>query len=571
MRRLPLVLTLAWLAAPAAGHAQVAPAATAAAPAATAAAPAATAAVPAAIAAALADLTVDDAAKREAAVTALGSTGDPRWLAFLASLRDGGVYARTTAGRVEVVIGGAKSSRGDQELLEILAPYDRRPLGTVPLAGLTEVAADRRLRLAIKPFLDADETRAQLRDPDPGVRRGAAIKLGNQADAGALALVEDALGRETDRWTRQALAEARGLIRLASGDAATRAAAAAELGALHAQSALPALRRLAAGTGAAPAERSAAVTAIDRIERWGLLATSLETLFQGASLASILLLMALGLAIVFGLMGVINMAHGELMALGAYATFVVQNWFRASAPQWVDAYFLVALPVSFLVAAAVGVVLERGVIRHLYGRPLETLLLTWGASLIIQQGLRLWFGAANVDVAAPRWLSGGLSVMVGLTLPWNRLFIVGLAALCVLAMYGLLFRTDAGLRIRAVTQNRAMSACLGVRAGAVDALTFAVGAGLAGLAGCALTQIGNVGPSLGQNYIVDSFMVVVTGGVGKLVGTLLAAVGIGELNKIIEPALGAVFAKVAILIAVIVFLQRRPAGLFAAKGRHADA
>jgi urea transport system permease protein len=250
---------------------------------------------------------------------------------------------------------------------------------------------------------------------------------------------------------------------------------------------------------------------------------------------------------------------------------VVQTWFRAAAPQWIDAYFVVALPVSFAVAAIVGVVLERGVIRRLYGRPLETLLLTWGASLIIQQGLRLWFGAANVDVASPRWLSGGLSVMVGLTLPWNRLFIIGLAAVSVVVMAWLLFRTDAGLRIRAVTQNRAMSSCLGVRAGAVVALTFAIGAGLAGLAGCALTQIGNVGPSLGQNYIVDSFMVVVTGGVGKLVGTLLAAAGIGELNKVIEPALGAVFAKVVILVAVILFLQRRPAGLFAARGRHAEA
>jgi urea transport system permease protein len=310
---------------------------------------------------------------------------------------------------------------------------------------------------------------------------------------------------------------------------------------------------------------------VGQIERWAMLTATVETLFQGASLASILLLMALGLAIVFGLMGVINMAHGELMALGAYATFVVQNWFRAVWPGAFDYYFLVALPVSFVVAAAVGVALERGVIRHLYGRPLETLLLTWGASLIIQQGLRLWFGAANVDVSSPRWLSGGVPVMVNLTLPYNRVFIIGLATLAVGAMYWLLFRTGAGLRIRAVMQNRGMSACLGVRAGRVDAATFAVGAGLAGLAGCALTQIGNVGPSLGQNYIVDSFMVVVTGGVGKLAGTILAAAGIGGLNKGIEPALGAVFAKVAILVVVILFLQRRPAGLFAPRGRHAEA
>jgi urea transport system permease protein len=250
---------------------------------------------------------------------------------------------------------------------------------------------------------------------------------------------------------------------------------------------------------------------------------------------------------------------------------VVQNWFRAAWPAAFDAYFLAALPLSFLVAGTAGLVLERGVIRHLYGRPLETLLLTWGASLIIQQGLRLWFGAANVDVSSPRWLSGGVPVMVGLTLPYNRVFIIGLAAVSVVTMYWLLFRTGAGLRIRAVTQNRAMSACLGVRAPLVDATTFALGAGLAGLAGCALTQIGNVGPSLGQNYIVDSFMVVVTGGVGKLAGTILAAAGIGGLNKGIEPALGAVFAKVAILVAVILFLQRRPAGLFATRGRNAEA
>ena len=270
--------------------------------------------------------------------------------------------------------------------------------------------------------------------------------------------------------------------------------------------------------------------------------------------------MALGLAIVFGLMGVINMAHGELMALGAYTTFVVQGWFPAHLPGSFDYYFLVALPISFLVSGAAGFVLERGVIRFLYGRPLETLLLTWGISLIIQQGLRLWFGAANVDVAAPRWLSGGIPVMIGVQLPYNRIFIIGLAAVSVTAMYLLLFRTDAGLRIRAVTQNRGMAACLGVRARWVDAATFALGAGLAGLAGCAITQIGNVGPELGQNYIVDSFMVVVTGGVGKLLGSIIAALGIGGLNKIIEPSMGAVFGKVLILVVVILFIQRRPSG-----------
>ena len=541
-----------WLAAGAAGHAALLPASPE-------------------ITGALTDLTGENADKREAAVTVLGKTRDPKWLQFLSALREGSVYARTRAGKTEVVVGGAKATRGDQDVIDIASAYDRGPLGTVPLAELKEVPADRRLRLVIKPFLDADETRTQLADPDPAVRRGAAVKLGNQAEAGAAPVVEAALEREADRWVRHALREALALIRLANGNPAQRADAARTLGELHSESARPALERLVADTGASPAARQAAGQAIRRIDRWGLLTRTVETLFQGASLASILLLMALGLAVVFGLMGVINMAHGELMALGAYATFVVQNWFRAAWPERVDLYFVVALPVAFLVAAAVGLVLERGVIRLLYGRPLETLLLTWGASLIIQQGLRLWFGAANVDVSAPRWLSGGVPVMVGLTLPYNRVFIIGLATVSVGAMYWLLFRTSAGLRIRAVTQNRAMSSCLGVRAGLVDATTFAFGAGLAGLAGCALTQIGNVGPSLGQNYIVDSFMVVVTGGVGKLAGTILAAAGLGGLTKGIEPALGAVFGKVAMLVAVILFLQRRPAGLFATRGRNAEA
>jgi urea transport system permease protein len=348
-------------------------------------------------------------------------------------------------------------------------------------------------------------------------------------------------------------------------------AAAEALGRLRSANAMEPLYQLA-GDAQTPAPLAAAArSAIKRIERWGLFTQAIEIAFQGLSLSSILLLMALGLAIVFGLMGVINMAHGELMALGAYATFLMQGWFIAHFPAYFDYYFLVALPFAFLVSAGAGFLLERGVIRFLYGRPLETLLLTWGVSLMIQQGLRLWFGAANVDVTSPRWLSGGIPVMIGVQLPYNRLFIIGLATLCVGAMYLLLFRTDAGLRIRAVTQNRGMAACLGVRARWVDAGTFALGAGLAGLAGCAITQIGNVGPELGQNYIVDSFMVVVTGGVGKLLGTILAALGIGGLNKIIEPSFGAVFGKVAILALVILFIQRRPSGLFAAKGRYADS
>jgi len=553
MPRLLLLLMLVWLAAPAAGQAAV------------------SAIAPGVAARALEDVASDDADRREAAVKLLGGSGEARWLEFLAALRDGSVYARSKAGKTDVLVAGPKSTQGDQEVVSLTSPLDGSARGSAPVASLKEVAADRRLRIAIKPFLDADETKVQLADADPGVRRSAAVKLGNQAQRGSTAVIEAALRMEPDRWVRHALEEALALIRLGDDDPVARATAAATLGRLHSTTALPALRAVAADTAVPPALRAAASGAVARVERWAMLTATVETLFQGASLASILLLMALGLAVVFGLMGVINMAHGELMALGAYATFVVRNWFRAAWPGAFEYYFLVALPVSFVVAGAVGVVLERGVIRRLYGRPLETLLLTWGASLIIQQALRLWFGAANVDVSAPRWLSGGVPVMVNLTLPYNRVFIIALATVAVAAMYWILFRTGAGLRIRAVTQNRAMSSCLGVRAGWVDAATFAVGAGLAGVAGCALTQIGNVGPSLGQNYIVDSFMVVVTGGVGKLAGTILAAAGIGALNKGVEPALGAVFGKVAILILVILFLQRRPAGLFAIRGRHADA
>jgi len=520
-----------------------------------------------------------DTAVQEAAAVSLGKTGDRNILPLLEALREGSVYVRSLpGGKKETVIVGDKISEGDKTLVPIFSAYGRAPvLGPdgkpllLDLAKLEEVSTGRSLRLAIRPLIDGFSGQSQLTDPDWTVRRGAATKMGNAGDPGALPALTEALAREQDRWVRYAIEEAIALVHLKGGSPAERAIAATRLGTLGSGDALERLREVADSADTAPALKQVAADSVKRIERWTLLTQAIQILFQGLSLSSILLLMALGLAIVFGLMGVINMAHGELMALGAYTTFVTQGWFQARAAGSFDYYFLVALPLSFLVAGAAGFALERGVIRFLYGRPLETLLLTWGVSLMIQQGLRLWFGAANVDVISPTWLSGGIPVMVGVQLPYNRLFIIALAAVAVAGMYVLLFRTDAGLRVRAVTQNRGMAACLGVRSRRVDALTFALGAGLAGLAGCALTQIGNVGPELGQNYIVDSFMVVVTGGVGKLLGTILAAVGIGGLNKIIEPGLGAVFGKVVILVLVVLFLQRRPSGLFAAKGRYADS
>jgi len=535
--------------------------------------------VPAEIAKALAEVASSDAAVQEAAAVALGKIGDRKILPLLEALREGSVYVRPLpGGKKETVIVGDKVTEGDKTLVPLFSAYGReaivgpdgKPL-LAELSKLEEVSTGRSLRLAIRPLIDAFSGQSQLTDADWTVRRGAATKMGNTGDPGALPALTEALAKEQDRWVRYAIDEAVALIQLKSGSPAERVNAATRLGALGSSDAADRLREVVEATDTPPALRQAAADAGKRIERWTLLTQGIQVLFQGLSLSSILLLMALGLAIVFGLMGVINMAHGELMALGAYTTFVTQGWFQGHAPDAFGYYFLVALPLSFLVAGAAGFALERGVIRFLYGRPLETLLLTWGISLMIQQGLRLWFGAANVDVLSPKWLSGGVPVMVGVQLPYNRLFIIALATVAVGGMYLLLFKSDAGLRVRAVTQNRGMAACLGVRSRRVDALTFALGAGLAGLAGCALTQIGNVGPELGQNYIVDSFMVVVTGGVGKLLGTILAAVGIGGLNKIIEPGLGAVFGKVVILVFVILFIQRRPSGLFAAKGRYADS
>jgi urea transport system permease protein len=528
---------------------------------------------------AIAEVTSADAAVQEAAAVALGKTGDRKILPLLEALREGSVYLRPLpGGKKATVIVGDKVSDGDKTLVPLFTPYGREPIAgpdgkplLVELSTLEEVSSGRSLRIAIRPLIDAFSGQSDLVNLDPATRRAAATKMGNAGDPSVLPLLETALGKETDRWVRFALQDAVALIRLRTGTETEKVAAAEALGRVKSANGLERLREIGADPQSPPALAVASRSAVKQIERWGLLTQGIEIAFQGLSLSSILLLMALGLAIVFGLMGVINMAHGELMALGAYATFLMQGWFSAYFPDRFDYYFLAALPFSFLVSATVGFLLERGVIRFLYGRPLETLLLTWGISLMIQQGLRLWFGAANVDVTSPRWLSGGIPVMIGVQLPYNRLFIIGLATLCVAAMYLLLFRSDAGLRIRAVTQNRGMAACLGVRARWVDAGTFALGAGLAGLAGCAITQIGNVGPELGQNYIVDSFMVVVTGGVGKLLGSILAAIGIGGLNKIIEPGLGAVFGKVLILILVILFIQRRPSGLFAAKGRYAES
>lgn len=438
--------------------------------------------------------------------------------------------------------------------------------------GREDVVVNNRLRRALATGIAV----LKLSAPERAVRLAAAKELHHRADDAALPAIAGALAKESDAEVRGLLALTQASIELASPDRATRigavrALAGSDTGAT--KTLLTALLERRGEVYAEPdpeirAEVERSLRAVEQRLRTGEI---LARVFSGISLGTILLLAALGLAITYGLMGVINLAHGELIMIGAYATYVVQDLFRHYAPTAFDLYPIVAMPIAFAVSACVGVLLERTVICHLYGRPLETLLATWGLSLLLIQGVRTVFGAQNVQVENPGWMSGGFEIMTNVVLPWSRVVIIGFTVCIVVALWLLLTRTRLGLFMRAVTQNRAMAGALGVRTPRVDMLAFGLGSGIAGLAGCALSQIGNVGPDLGQNYIVDSFMVVVLGGVGQLVGTVYAALGLGLVNKLIEAWQGAVLAKIAVLVFIIVFIQKRPQGLFALKGRTVEA
>ena len=429
----------------------------------------------------------------------------------------------------------------------------------------------------IRGVIDSAVAALRLVSPDRGVRLGAAKELSTGADAEMLPLINRALEHETDTDVKAMLEQARAAIEVHSTDVAVRRTAIKTLARSDSPqtkqllSAL--LRKNSDGTFVEPdaGVRKEAEDAIATIEQHFIIPRLLGTLFYGLSLGSVLLLAALGLAITFGLMGIINMAHGEMLMIGAYTTYVVQTLFRSYFPGVFDAYVIVAVPAAFLMSGLVGVVLERTVIRHLYGRPLETLLTTWGVSLILIQTVRTIFGAQNVEVANPSWLSGGFDIGADIVLPYNRVVIVFFAAFVVFLVWLFLSRTRLGLYVRAVTQNRTMADCMGIPTPRVDWMTFGLGSGIAGLGGVALSQIGNVGPDLGQSYIVDSFMVVVLGGVGQLWGTIIAAIGLGEVNKFLEPYAGAVLGKIFVLVFIILFIQRRPQGLFALKGRTAEA
>jgi urea transport system permease protein len=486
-------------------------------------------------------------------IAALGQAvahADDKTAAFIQALADEAV--KTSAGKPYMVRDGKATDpvTGAQAKL----PDDAE-----------DVVSNNRMR----GELDTAIAALKLFSPDAKLRAAAVAELQKDPDESRLPLIEKAYAAEPDAAIKEQLALVRAAALLSSTDPAKRLGAARLLGDSHSTGTRSLLSQRLKDEADAGV-KSTLQASLRRVERSLAWSERAAAVFSGISLGSILLLVALGLAITYGLMGVINMAHGELMMIGAYATYVVQGLFQRYLPGAFGWYLLAAVPASFLASAVMGGILERGVIRFLYGRPLETLLATWGISLMLQQLVRSVFGAQNVGVENPSWMSGGL-VMGNLQLPWNRIVIIAFAFAVLAGMALLISRTRLGLFVRGVTQNRPIASCMGVNTARVDTYAFALGSGIAGVAGCALSQVGNVGPDLGQAYIVDSFMVVVLGGVGQLAGTVYAALGLGILNKFIEGWAGAVLAKIAVLVFIVVFIQKRPQGLFAVKGRSAEA
>src|SRR5215471_14995720 len=439
------------------------------------------------------------------------------------------------------------------------------PAASAP-SDLDEVRVNNRIRNIITATLG----NLTLLSPDPAQRFDAAQAVFSSRDSNALPALEQAIAKETVARVKRALNEARAAVILSIEDSAE----ADKIDAIPVirdrgdNDALSLLRGLPTSTP--PAVKQIAADAIAGIERTMAAWETVQNAWYGISLGSVLLLAAIGLAITFGVMGVINMAHGEMVMLGAYTTFVVQEVIRTRYPGLFDYSLFIATPLAFLIAGLVGVLIERGIIQFLYGRPLETLLATWGLSLILQQAVRTGFGPTNKDVGNPSWMSGSFD-LGHITITYSRLWIVLFTLLVFVLLLALLRYTRLGLEMRAVTQNRAMAASMGIRTGCIDAMTFGLGSGIAGIAGVALSQIDNVSPNLGQGYIIDSFMVVVFGGVGNLWGTLVGSFVLGIANKFLEPYAGAVLGKIAILVLIILFIQKRPRGMFALKGRAVEA
>ncbi len=509
----------------------------------------------------VAPLGADDFDAKSAAIDKLIATHDTASLALLKALSEDNVSA-TDSG--EVLIQDGDNARD---------AATGKPVAANVASSAQSITLNNQLRSKVAGALSG----LQLASPDVETRRAAIAELLKNPDPSMKPMIDAARAKEADPALKRRLDTLWAMSALRDPDAATRLEATKLVAARHDLDMYELLRPLVAkntsgGWNEPDADvRAAAQQGIDALDSIQRRSQILGTLFAGLSLGSVLLLAALGLAITYGLIGVINMAHGEFLMIGAYATYVVQTLFQRYAPGAFDWYPLLAIPASFIVAALIGAGIERLVIRHLYGRPLETLLTTFGISLILIQATRMLFGAQNVQVENPAWMSGGVTVMQNLILPYNRLAILAFSLIVVGIAWTVLNKTRLGLFVRAVTQNRRMAACVGVRTARVDAWAFAFGAGIAGLGGCALSQIGNVGPDLGQSYIIDSFMAVVLGGVGQIAGTVIGGFGLGLVSKAIEPFWGAVLAKIAVLVLIVLFIQKRPQGLFALKGRSAEA
>jgi urea transport system permease protein len=504
-------------------------------------------------------LGADDFDAMFTAVQALSAIPDPRVVRILKDLENGDLYVTNDK---KVVF-----AQADGDNFNLSDPLTRAKLGAASSDKVNQIVVNNRVRSVIDAALGS----LNLFSPDRDARLAAASDLVKHPSTPSEPVLRKALAAEKDPAVRHAMTLALAGARLSSTDKKVQLAAIAELSGSTDPDIFNTLSALNDTPNLDPevrkADESALASISQRLEfvRFGM------TIFEGLSLGSILLLAAIGLAITFGVMGVINMAHGEMIMLGAYATYVVQELFTSYLPAgWLDFYLIASLPVAFAVTGLVGIALERSVIRFLYTRPLETLLATWGVSLILQQLVRTIFGAPNKAVANPSWMTGGFELVGGAFITWNRLVIL-VFCFVVLGLLGLLLkRTSFGLHMRAVTQNRDMAAAMGIPTARIDALTFGLGSGIAGIAGVALSQVGNVSPNLGTIYIVDSFMVVVFGGVGSLFGTLAGAMSLGIVNKLLEPVSGAVLGKVVVLVAIILFIQRRPRGLFALRGRAAE-
>ncbi|MBZ9557128.1 MULTISPECIES: urea ABC transporter permease subunit UrtB [unclassified Modicisalibacter] len=498
-------------------------------------------------------LAADSYAAKARAIKDLVASQAPRTRVWLQALLDGKLQRLEEDGRFVIVT----DNRGRD--WTVIDAVDDAPLGEVSRRHIDRITINNALRNQLRSAmaildLDAD---------DPAERLASADRLIGEVDADLAEPLAARLDAESDGDVRAKLAQALALYRLQSGDAAQIDAAIDTLSGSLNPTVRAALAQVARGDGEAA---EAARQALAGIEQALKLNHAAETLYFGLSLGSVLVLAAIGLAITFGVMGVINMAHGELIMLGAYTTWMLQQLL----PGQPGLALILAIPAGFLVSALVGVIIERSVIRFLKGRPLETLLATFGVSLILQQLVRTVISPLNRTVVTPEWMSGSLVVNEALSLTLNRLYVLGFALVVFAALMLVMRRTRLGLEVRAVTQNRTMARAMGIHATRVDILTFALGSGVAGLAGVALSQLTNVGPNLGQNYIIDSFMVVVFGGVGNLWGTLVAGMSLGVINQVIEPWAGAVLAKVIVLVFIILFIQKRPRGLFPQKGRAAE-